>query len=130
MANLWQVDCDAGRFLQGMRAAGALRERSRQKPRFLATAYEVMSAEIAAGDFGQIEKGAGPVSGRHRRLRSLAVGVGWIDQDGGAGVGGGVERPSGDLTSIVDVHGELEGFRVVGLLQVVEILQALLRVPD
>jgi hypothetical protein len=61
MANLWQVDCDAGRFLQGMRAAGALRERSRQKPRFLATAYEVMSAEIAAGDFGQIEKGAGRV---------------------------------------------------------------------
>jgi hypothetical protein len=34
-----------------MSAEGATRERSRQKPRFLTADYEVMSAEIAAGDF-------------------------------------------------------------------------------
>jgi hypothetical protein len=36
-----------------MRAAGALRRRSRQKPRFLPAIYRVMSAEIAAGNFSQ-----------------------------------------------------------------------------
>jgi hypothetical protein len=36
-----------------MRAAGALRWRSWQKPRFLPAIHEVMSAEIAAGNFSQ-----------------------------------------------------------------------------
>jgi hypothetical protein len=36
-----------------MSAGGALRKRSRQKPRFLTAVNEVMSAEIAAGNFSQ-----------------------------------------------------------------------------
>jgi hypothetical protein len=39
--------------IAGMSAAGGLRQRSGQKPRFLAADYEVMSAEIAAGNFSQ-----------------------------------------------------------------------------
>jgi len=38
-----------------MSAEGALRWRSGQKPRFLAAVDEVMSAEIAGGNFGQID---------------------------------------------------------------------------
>jgi hypothetical protein len=37
-----------------MSAEGAPYQGSRQKPRFLTAAYEVMSAEIAVGNFSQI----------------------------------------------------------------------------
>ena len=36
-----------------MSAAGALPQRSRQKPRFLTAVHEVMSAEIAGSNFSQ-----------------------------------------------------------------------------
>jgi hypothetical protein len=39
--------------IAGQSAAGALRWRSRQKPRFLSAADEVMSAEIAGSNFRQ-----------------------------------------------------------------------------
>jgi hypothetical protein len=39
-----------------MSAEGAPFKRSRQKPRFLAAAYGVMSAEIAEGNFSQIKQ--------------------------------------------------------------------------
>jgi len=38
-----------------MSAAGAIRKRSWQKPRFLPAANGVMSAEIAAGNFSQLK---------------------------------------------------------------------------
>jgi hypothetical protein len=37
-------------------AAAGPRVRSGQKPRFLTAGYEVMSAEIATGDFSQSDK--------------------------------------------------------------------------
>jgi hypothetical protein len=39
--------------IAGMRAAGALRKRSGQKPRFLTADNGVMSAEIAGSNFSQ-----------------------------------------------------------------------------
>ena len=41
--------------LPRLRAEGALRLSSRQKPRFLTAVYGVMSDEIAAGNFIQIK---------------------------------------------------------------------------